>query len=45
MPRGSAAKKKIAIQWRNEREVLMGWLVPGAMVAMVVILAVTLTRL
>jgi hypothetical protein len=29
----------------NEREVLMGWLVPGAMVAMVVILAVTLTRL
>jgi hypothetical protein len=28
-----------------KREVLMGWLVPGAMVAMVVILAVTLTRL
>ena len=44
-PRGSAAKKKIATQWRKEREVTMGWLIPGAMVAMVVILAVTLTRL
>jgi len=44
-PAAPLQKKKIAIQWRNEREVLMGWLVPGAMVAMVVILAVTLTRL
>jgi hypothetical protein len=45
VPRGSAAKKKVATQWRNKREDIMGWLIPGAMVAMVVILAVTLTRL
>ncbi len=45
MPRGSAAKKKVATQWRIKREDIMGWLIPGAMVAMVVILAVTLTRL
>jgi len=37
--------EKTALEERILREVKMGWLVPAAMLAMVVIAAVTITRL
>jgi hypothetical protein len=43
---GCKAENKDAVKWRNQkRELKMGFLVPICMLAMIVICAVTLTRL
>jgi hypothetical protein len=42
---GKSRKKSLPFKWQDQWEVIMGWIVPIAMLSMVIIAAVTLTKL